>query len=236
MPGKPVRIGIALVFGTPPSIAAAGALSSIADRVAERNAKGQFIIPGSQVKGKLRHTCEQLLRALEKGVCDPPRAETMCPNAPGVDAPCLLCRIFGSPARPSPLYFHDLVLDIAGSKEDDHRPVPSLRAMIGVNRRRATVAEERLFLVETAPYYPELRFSNDEAVTGTLESEAEVKLLLAGLKLIPAWGGMKSRGLGWIARWEEDGRIKVGVEASAFFDGQPVGMGEWQEVRHLWSD
>ena len=234
MAGKPVKVGIALVFQTPPSIAAAGVLTSIADRVVERNAKGQFVIPGSQVKGKLRHACEQLLRGMEKGVCKPPRAETMCP--PGTDPPCLLCHVFGGPACPSPLRFHNLVLGDSGKELNPKPPAPSLRAMTGMNRRRATVAEGRLFLVETAPYFPELRFFNDEAITGTLESEAQVKLLLAGLKLIPAWGGMKSRGLGWIARWEEDGRIKVGVEVSAVFDGKPVEMANWQEVRRLWSD
>lgn len=233
---KPVNVGIALVFQTPPSIAAAGALSSIADRVGERNAKGQFIIPGSQVKGKLRHACEQLLRGIEKGICEPPRAETMCPNVLSIDPPCPLCRIFGSPAYPSPLRFHDLVLDV-DSEEPGREPLlPSFRAMIGMNRRRAMVAEGRLFLVETAPYFPELRFFNAEAITGTLDSEAQVKLLLAGLKLIPAWGGMKSRGLGWITRWEEEGRIKVGVEVSAVFDRKPVEMTDWQEVRRLWSD
>ncbi|NPV30713.1 MAG: hypothetical protein HPY58_13930 [Firmicutes bacterium] len=236
MSGKSVNVSIALVFQTPPSVAAAGALSSIADRVVERNAKGQFIIPGSQVKGKLRHACEQLLRGMGKSICEPPRAETMCPNVPGIDSPCTLCRIFGSPAYPSLLRFHDLVLDMDGVELGCEPPVPSFRAMIGMNRRRATVAERRLFLVETAPYFPGLRFFNAEAISGTLDSEAQVKLLLAGLKLIPAWGGMKSRGLGWIIRREEEGRIRFGVEASAVFDGKPVEMTDWREVRRLWSD
>jgi CRISPR/Cas system CSM-associated protein Csm3 (group 7 of RAMP superfamily) len=234
MAAKPVRIDIALVFQTPPSIAAAGARQSIADRVVERNAKGEFIIPGSQVKGKLRHACEQFLRATEKSICAPPRAETMCP--PGLDKPCLLCQIFGGPAYPSPLKFSDLFLDLGNENPDRIHSIPSLRAMTGMNRRRATVAEGRLFLVETAPYFPELRFYNEEAITGTLENLAQVKLLLAGLKLIPAWGGMKSRGLGWIARRVDNGRIKVELEVSAFFNGKPVEMADWQEVRRLWSD
>jgi hypothetical protein len=102
---------------------------------------------------------------------------------------------------------------------------PALRAMIGLNRRRATVEEGRLYLVETAPYFREQRFSNATAITGTLDSEAQVKLLLAGLRLILAWGGMKSRGLGWVTR----------VETSATFNGSPVQMTNWQEVKRLWS-
>jgi len=230
---KPVSIGIVLVFHTPPSIAAAGAYQSLADRVVERNAKGEFIIPGSQLKGKLRHACEQLLRALGKEICSPPRAETMCP--PGLGKPCLLCQVFGGPAYPSPLKFGDLVLDLGGKGLHPRQAAPSRRAMIGINRRRATVAEGRLFLVEAAPHFPTLRFANEEAITGTLDNFAQVRLLLAGLRLIPAWGGMKSRGLGWIGRKVQEGRMKVEVEVSALFDGNSVKVDDWQEVRELWS-
>src|SRR5262245_21180781 len=88
MARKPVNIALTLVFQTPPSIAAAGAFGSIADRVVERNGWGQFIIPGSQVKGKVRHACEQLARALGQPICDSPRAATMCSNPPGSDPAC----------------------------------------------------------------------------------------------------------------------------------------------------
>ncbi|HID08332.1 MAG TPA: CRISPR-associated protein Csm3 [Armatimonadetes bacterium] len=223
---KPVSIGVTLVFQTPPSVAAGGAFGSIADRVVERNAKGEFIIPASQVKGKVRHACEQILRALGQEVCNSPRAETMCPNPLGGDPPCPICCIFGSPAFSSPLRFHDLVLELNGAEQIKEVITPYLRAMIGMNRRRATVAEGRLFLVETAPYFPELKFTNPQAIEGMLGSEAQVKLLLAGLKLIHTWGGMKSRGLGWIAS----------VEVNATFDGKPVKATDWQEVKRLWSD
>ncbi len=226
MANKPVSIKITLVFQTPPSTAASGAFGTMADRVVERNALGQFIIPGSQVKGKLRHSCEQLLRALGKDICDSPRAETMCPNSPGGESPCLACRIFGNPALPSLLCFHDLVLKTGHGELGSEMGAPSLRAMIGVNRRRATVAEGQLFLVETAPYFSELRFASNEAVSGSLDSEAWVRLLVAGLRLVPAWGGMKSRGLGWTAR----------LEVSATFDGKPVELTNWQGLKNLWTD
>lgn len=225
MARNPVSIAVTLIFQTPPSIAAAGAFGSLADRAVERNAQRQFIIPGSQVKGKVRHACEQLGRALEQRVCDAPRAATMCPNPPGSDPPCPICRIFGSPALRSALYFSDLVWEGESMVMEGKTVAPALRAMIGLNRRRATVEEGRLYLVETAPYFREQRFSNATAITGTLDSEAQVKLLLAGLRLILAWGGMKSRGLGWVTR----------VETSATFNGSPVQMTNWQEVKRLWS-
>lgn len=227
MARNPVSIALTLVFQTPPSIAAAGAFGSLADRVVERNARGQFIIPGSQVKGKVRHACEQLVRALdvEQRVCEAPRVATMCPNPPGSDPPCPICRIFGSPALRSALYFSDLVWEGESMVMEGKTIAPALRAMIGLNRRRATVEEGRLYLVETAPYFREQCFSNTVAITGRLDSEAQVKLLLAGLRLILAWGGMKSRGLGWVTR----------VEASATFNGSLVQMTDWQEVKRLWS-
>lgn len=228
MASKPVNIGITLVFQTPPSIAAAGAVGTIADRVVERTAQGQFIIPGSQVKGKLRHACEQLLRGLDSRirVCESPRAERMCPDSPSSGPPCPVCRVFGSPAFPCSLRFHDLVLQVDDGDASERMTTSSLRAMIGINRWRVTIAEERLFLVETAPYFSKLRFSNSKAITGALESEVQVKLLLAALKLIPAWGGMKSRGLGWISA----------EEILAMFDGKPVQATDWQEVKRLWTD
>jgi CRISPR/Cas system CSM-associated protein Csm3 (group 7 of RAMP superfamily) len=226
MARKPVNIALALVFQTPPSIAAAGAFGSIADRVVERNGRGQFIIPGSQVKGKVRHACEQLARSIGQSICDAPRAATMCPNPPGSDPACPLCRIFGSPALRSPVCFADLVWEESSTSADEEPTAPARRAMIGINRRRATVADDRLFLVETAPYFQAQRFRNAHAITGTLESAAQIKLLLAGLHLILAWGGMKSRGLGWIAQ----------VEATATWDGSPVQATDWQEVQQLWSD
>ena len=92
-----------------------------------------------------------------------------------------------------------------------------------MNRRRGTVADQRLFLVETAPWLPGLPFSNGSAISGKLDSVAQVRLLLAGLKLLPAWGGMKSRGLGWAS-----------VEATATWEGTPLAPADWQEVMQQW--
>jgi CRISPR/Cas system CSM-associated protein Csm3 (group 7 of RAMP superfamily) len=222
---KPVRIGVVLTFQTPPSIAAAGTLGSIADRFAERNARGQFVIPGSQLKGKLRHACEQVVGALGQPICQSPRPQTMCPNPPGGEPHCPVCVIFGNPAFASPLRFHDLVSDLSEVGEN-MEVEPSLRAMVSLNRRRATAAEKRLFLVETAPYYPGLRFGNEVAITGNLQTAAQIKLLLAGLKLITAWGGMKSRGAGWSLK----------TQATALFNNSPVEENAWQEITQLWNE
>lgn len=234
MAKKKVIIGVKLFFATPPSVAAAGATGSLADRIVERSASGQYIIPGSQLKGKLRHACEQLLRALESPgerlVCESPRAETMCPHLKTKKTPCPVCAIFGNPSWPSPLRFHDLTAVLAdrskGRDLDDYDIAPSLRAMATLNRRRMTAADDKLFLVETAPYLRDLAFNNDRAITGSLLSAAQAKLLLGGLKLIKNWGGLKSRGTGWT----------VAAEAVAMFGDSDVEEGGWREITDLWKD
>jgi hypothetical protein len=210
-----VKISLRLTFSTPPSIGAGGASGTLADKVVTRNARGEFIIPASQVKGKVRHACEQLLRAGGVPLCQPPNPVNMCPLAAGVQAPCILCLIFGSPLERCLLRFHDLI-----SRQAD-LPNETLRAMVSLNRSRRTAQAQRLFLVETAPNINGLQFENDEAITGIIHNSAHANVLLAGLKLLFAWGGGASRGLGW-----------GNVEATAWLDGEAFTLNV-EEVKAL---
>jgi CRISPR/Cas system CSM-associated protein Csm3 (group 7 of RAMP superfamily) len=215
--GLTVSMDLAVSIETALSVGASGASLTLADKVAVRDTRGRLIIPGSHVKGKLRHTCEEIARSLGKAVCESPRAETMCPQLAGISAPCLICQLFGSPAYRSPLRFHDLVYVDPGLKEQGGGGrldrVAHIRPGIGLDRHRKVVAEERLFFVETSPSAvaaivqgaPDRRdnenllavFRHREAIAGTVQSVAQAKLLVAGLAFIRAWGGGKSRGLGW---------------------------------------
>jgi len=198
-----ITISLSLTFTTPPSVGAGGVSGTLADKVVTRNARNQFIIPASQVKGKLRHACEQLLRAQGVPLCYPPHAERMCPQIDKDDGGnslpqvkgqpcCLLCQIFGSSGYPSRLRFHDLLV-----KDANLLPEETLRWMISINRRRRTAEAQRLFVVETAPHFDKLQFENAEAITGRISDERHVHLLFAGLRMLFAWGGGTSHGLGW---------------------------------------
>lgn len=226
--GLTFSIDLAVSIETALSIGASGASLTLADKVAVRDTRGRLIIPGSHVKGTLRHACEEIARSLSKAVCGSPRAEMMCP--PGIPAACLICQLFGSPAYRSPLRFHDLLYVDPGLKEQGGEGrldrVTHVRPGIGLERYRQVVAEGRLFFVETSP--PGVAaivqgapdrldnedlsavFRHREAIIGTVQSVAQAKLLVAGLAFIRAWGGGKSRGLGW-------GRVRavaqVGEEA-----------------------
>ncbi|MCS6862326.1 MAG: RAMP superfamily CRISPR-associated protein [Abditibacteriales bacterium] len=212
-----VRVSLSVTFTTPPSVGAGGTGGTLADKVVTRNARGAFILPASQVRGKLRHACEQLLRARGVPLCQPPQPERMCPHAEGVKSPCLLCRIFGAPGRPSLLRFHDLTV-----RDADLLPEETLRPMVSLNRHRRTAEEQRLFLIETAPHFNGLTFENPEAITGQVRDERYVHVLLGGLKMLFAWGGGTSRGLGWGA-----------VKAVAQVDGKTVEKFSREEVEQL---
>lgn len=211
-----VRIKLVLTFTTPPSVGAGGASGTLADKVVTRNARDEFIIPASQMKGKLRHACEQLLRGQGVQLCQPPQPARMCPHADGVQSPCLLCEIFGSPLDRCRLRFHDLI----ATQED--LPEETLRTMASLNRSRRTAEAQRLFLIETAPHINGLRFENAAAIEGYINKPAHAHLLLAGLKLLFAWGGATSRGLGWGE-----------VEAQAWLNEQEAIKLDGEEVRAL---
>ncbi|HRJ40284.1 MAG: hypothetical protein KJZ86_08025 [Caldilineaceae bacterium] len=192
-----LTIHVTLTVDTALSVGAGGSGGVLADKAIVRNRLNHLVLPGSHLKGRLRHACEIIARNTfgPDTICDPPRAETMCPQVLHiVDPPCPICALFGSPAWPSPLQFADLIYA---------EPVETsvLRPGASINRRRRTVEEQRLFFIETSPPAALAQFDAPRAITGWLpddsRAEGRVKLLLAGLELIQSWGGGKSRGLGW---------------------------------------
>jgi CRISPR/Cas system CSM-associated protein Csm3 (group 7 of RAMP superfamily) len=60
-------------------------------------------IPATQVKGRLRASCEQIARMQGWRVCNAPDPAAMCHAAP-----CVICRLFGSGWREGSLYFQEL--------------------------------------------------------------------------------------------------------------------------------
>ena len=79
---RPFRLSLTIRLLTPLSSGAAGAGAVMADKVVVRNGLGEYIVPGSQLRGTLRHACERLLRALgpTDALCHGPRPEQMCPQ------------------------------------------------------------------------------------------------------------------------------------------------------------
>jgi len=190
------------------------------------------------LKGKVRHECERIARALIPNFeqcwpCHPPQPKDMCRGEPSTpdwqEAVCPICRIFGAPWHPAPITFTNLELTTtAGSPGprgwDQLHSVRTtdLRTGVGINRRRG-VAEERL-LYATETYGPPLALLYRGRIWGTLEERREVALLLGGLRSITALGGARSQGLGWCQ-----------VEATVRLDNQPASVEELLQELDQWS-
>ncbi|MBD2248659.1 RAMP superfamily CRISPR-associated protein [Nostoc sp. FACHB-888] len=198
-------------------VGAGGSSGSLADKPIVRNSERNLLIPGSQIKGRVRHECEKLLRGLKWEISESPNAGRMVirrDNAPpkferdeykipGYEHTyhCLISQVFGDPILPSRVIFDDLVC----TEELENLP-EVLRPGVTINRRRRIAEEKKLYFLETSPVNAKLQFQGEIHIQPSLTPErpdyAKV-LILAGLRQIYALGGSKSAGLGWL-HWELD--------------------------------
>lgn len=183
-----LRIALTITSETALSVGAAGSAGTLADKLVIRDGAGRPVIPGSQLKGKLRFAAEQLLRSLGHTIPSP------FDDSPNVEQSNPVRTLFGSPEHASPLRFADLT---STSAADLARSLgaTSIRPSVTINRRHGTAEDQRLLLREVTR--EGLAFHNPEAITGQLEQPADAALLWAALRLCDRWGGAKTRGLGW---------------------------------------
>jgi len=235
-------------FLSPPFIGA-GPTTADADRATVRDAAGNPIIPGSSVKGRLRHHCERIARALKVACCEGPQADMTCPNyyfrssekGPDLVAShehpfCPVCLIFGSPWLPSPLHFSDWHCEMEDELDKDTWEAlekTALRTGIGMNRYTRTVQEGRLFVTRTvAPALPAVFKGRAQGfLPAALGLEA---LLHAGVLDVCRVGGGNSRGLGWIDRANGSAPTvsvgEKGAEQQMDRDALRAGLEKLQEV------
>ncbi|WAL59839.1 RAMP superfamily CRISPR-associated protein [Thermocoleostomius sinensis] len=203
------------IIDTALCVGAGGSSGSLSDKPILKRADGKLIIPASQLKGRLRHECEKIARALGWAICESPVAETMCPQRAGLTGNfqhehyeigdrnpdgsprhhCLICQLFGNPSLPARLQFSDLIC----TEDPDNTP-EVLRPGVTINRRRRTAEEKKLYFLETSPANAQLPFTGEITLLPGTPYFAQA-LILAGLKHIHALGGSKSAGLGWL-QWE----------------------------------
>jgi CRISPR/Cas system CSM-associated protein Csm3 (group 7 of RAMP superfamily) len=189
-------------------IGSGGSSGSLADKPIVRNAAGQLIIPGSHLKGRLRHECEKLARALGLTVSESPNPGLM------METPdCVISQIFGNPVTASCLSVDDLICktepkellsdlsvdDLICKTEPKELPSEVIRPGVTINRRRGTAEDEKLYYLETSPPNLGLRFTGQ--IHLIRPPDYAMPLLVTGLKHINALGGSKSAGLGWL-KWE----------------------------------
>lgn len=200
-----VDVAVEITLRAPLHVGSGAMADALADKPLVRDAGGLPLIPGSSLKGKARHACEQVARSLWGNKwywdCAAPYPDRLCRSLDHDDL-CPVCRLFGSPWYPAPLRFENLRPQIREGlpKPKDWeqlvaRREPELRAGVGLSRSRRVAQEEILYSVET--YRPSAALVYSEHIQGHLATKAEAGLLLAGLEQIRTIGGNHSRGLGW---------------------------------------
>lgn len=187
-------IGITLALETPLSVGAGGSAGTLADKTIIRDGWGRPIIPGSQVKGKLRWAAEQLLRGVGKMI--PAPFDTAHDN----QVKTWVHTVFGSQTHRSPFFFTDLVC-VLPSREDAYNmksELSQVRPSVSINRQRGVAEDKRLLYQEMS--LEGMIFSNERAVVGDVETDSkeQAALLWSALQLTQRWGGASSRGLGWV--------------------------------------
>ncbi len=190
-----VRIEVTVEFEGAFNIGSGAGGSSFAKRPLLRDWRGLPYIPGSSLKGRLRHTCKQIAEGLDIPTCNEPQADKMCPNGPTEGDLCAVCRIFGSAGTPSPLAFTDLMLVEPAFLTDSKVPIQTnLRYGVGISRRRR-VAEDNL-LYDSEVFLPGGPVSYRGEIQGNINKDG-LGLLVAGLENLRTLGNSKTRGMGW---------------------------------------
>jgi CRISPR/Cas system CSM-associated protein Csm3 (group 7 of RAMP superfamily) len=188
-----IQIDLSLQFTGAFNVGSGTAGGSLAQRPLLKDWRGLPYLPGSSLKGRLRHTCKQLAEGLKQASCADPRAEVMCPNGPSGDKPCPICRLFGSPAFPGPLVFSDLIL--AEPEFLTRNPPPtSLRYGVGISRYRRVAEDDLLYSTEV--FLPGGPVIFKGSISGQID-EPDLGLLVAGLEMLATLGSGKTAGLGW---------------------------------------
>ena len=220
-----------------------GYQSAAADRLQRRwgGAGGAPFVPGSQIKGVLRHQCERLALALDLEAVDPHAGVEDGDRSlikhfrPLVESELLVDRLFGSRYQGECLFVTNAV---------PASPAPqgttAVEARTAIDRVTGTVMEKHLFTTELAEgditLRGEIRARHPAGVLTQDEDgfPYEYALLVAGLLSLDALGGDKSVGLG---------RCEVRVESESLrWNGQPVSLEqslecfrekEWAEMLNL---
>lgn len=179
--------------------------AGLIDRVTVRNTSQEVIIPGSTLKGRIRHHCEQLATSFNLDACS---SAAMNQQICRTDNCCLICRLFGSEWHPGGLRFSDARLNdklrsVVRSQHPDETQIDfqtQSRTRTRINRRLRRVEEGALFTMEEGA----VGLLFEGKITGNVQPvegiEAPVPLellaLLAGTRMLTHLGGKKTGGLG----------------------------------------
>ena len=201
-----------------------GYQSAVADRLVQRLLDGAPFVPGSQIKGVLRHQCERLTLALGLKAVNPHTGIEKDEHSlieyfkPLKKSDLMVDRLFGSRYQGECLFVTNAV---PVSSEES---MSSVQARTAIDRVTKTVMEHHLFTTELTEGDINLRGEiRARHPAGVLTQEEggfpyEYALLVAGLLSLEALGGDKSVGLG---------RCEVHLETESLrWNGQHIPLDE----------
>ena len=217
----PMQMKLSVTFETPVNIGGYGAPTFV-DRPFRRDRDGWPFIPASSLKGRLRHECERLARALGYAVCAGPNPTRMCRGE--AQKVCPVCQIWGSPWIAGNVYPTDLTLE-RPPELGDTVPPSAIRYNVSISRRRRVAEDAHLFTTELfLPGIP-LTFSGVWEASLSLQ---ELVLVEAGLGAITALGRAKTGGLGWCAINTQTTIQRNGTWVPVAEDDRARGRVAWQ--------
>jgi CRISPR/Cas system CSM-associated protein Csm3 (group 7 of RAMP superfamily) len=178
--------------------------AGIFDHTTILDGRGRAYIPGSSLKGRLRHWCHRIICSLaQENVTDPLDFNTLCPAIGDRfcrGSVCAFCRLFGSPVHQGEYRFEDGALSSGMDVVDGFTGEERLytiaaqtegRTRIAIDRQRAVARSGHLFSYEHgAPY---LGFN--ARITGPEDEQVRV-LLEYSCRCLTHLGGGASVGLG----------------------------------------
>ena len=170
----------------------AGHGTAVVDRTFMRDHLGRPFIPGTHVKGLVRHEVEKLLGALGFHVPEP----HVPPGGKGPESHGPVGRLFGEPgAFDIRIQFSDLHLG-----GEDH--ATEVRRMVHLSRFTHRPVSKHLYDTEYARVGSGVSYDGFVRLWPKMgrkgEIPWEVTLLCAGLRLLRRIGGDKSTGSGWV--------------------------------------
>ena len=180
-----------------------GYQSAVADRLLRRLPNNAPFVPGSQIKGVLRHQCERLALPLDLKVINPhagieeDEKNLIKHFMPLKKSDLMVDRLFGSRYQGECLFVTNAV-----PMPSEVESATSVQARTAIDRVTGTVKEQHLFTTELTEGDTNLRGKiRARHPAGVLTQDEdgfpyEYDLLLAALLSLDALGGDKSLGLG----------------------------------------
>ncbi|MBM3711840.1 MAG: hypothetical protein FJW56_00150 [Actinobacteria bacterium] len=220
----PLEIKININSEMPLHIGTGLGKGGVIDKSIIKDYAGNVYIPGSSLKGKIRHYYTMLYRSFINNTLHNGQAYCTFDN---IENCCAICQVFGSKYHQGRFTFSDAMLkeeELSGffkpvriTDKDFQFILVLVRRHNKISRKRKVAEEKHLFTAEASMFGLQYKSVIDGILTvepNLSPFPKEALLFIASLKMLNKIGGGKSRGLG---------KIQVDIES---INDQPRNINE----------